>query len=296
MDDDDSVVIGDTYTDDSEYKDDKIEDGFCMSLNVQKIAPNVIMNSQKNSANLSQTTLETEQDGFQHHQISSSFNNNHELSLTPIFPRNQHTTNPNSIPLQLPLPSNVSSTTSKNINFDLSSLPIINLCDNRDNINAHNNSTTDTLNHKNIMNTNTSKGKKCRKVSNYSTVNHAHFSKHKTSHTTERLFKCPKCNRTFTRKSNLTVHLDNHSGYRRFECTVCFKRFTKQSALSQHIKIHSGQNPDKCTYSGCDKSFVTLQQLILHNMDHTGMRPYVCECNKRFRAKSLLKKDMYTQC
>ena len=246
----------------------------------------------------------------------------------------------------MPLLSNLSST---NINFDLSSLPIINLCDNRDNINSHKNSTTDTLNHKNIINVNTftSKGSRCRKVRikknfneyinyicnyhgcNYSTVNHGYFEKHKRSHTKESPFKCPKCERRFTQKSNLTTHLDTHSGYRRFECTICFKRFPKKSALSQHLKIHSGQKPHKspylrcsksfgcdhedhlkshwkinsgekhhkCTYSGYDKSFVTVPPLILHNMDHTGMRPNISEyneCNERFRAKSLLKNDIYT--
>lgn len=48
-------------------------------------------------------------------------------------------------------------------------------------------------------------------------------------------FKCPKCTRLYTRRSNLKVHFASfHIGIKRFVCPGCSKQFARRSYVRQH--------------------------------------------------------------
>lgn len=52
-------------------------------------------------------------------------------------------------------------------------------------------------------------------------------------------FKCPKCEKYFTRKVNLNGHIDSHNGNKPFECPECGKGFARKNDMVRHQKIHS---------------------------------------------------------
>ena len=254
--------------------------------------------AQKNYTNQHQTTIKMEQEQFQCNQTSSPIKNENVNRMSPSTP-----INPNSI--ELLLPSYPLSTQSININFDLSSLPYINLDDNTDSI-KHKKELSISLNRDNIINVN----KKYRRVRikkrkntnyictyhgcNYSTPLKGNIKNHSVTHSNERPFACPKCGKKFKRKQGVSRHLISHSPEKPYICPYigCNKRFRRKWNLGVHIKLHSGGKPYKCTYLGCHKSYITPGILKLHIMNHTGMRPYGCTyqgCNKRYKTNWALR-------
>ena len=47
---------------------------------------------------------------------------------------------------------------------------------------------------------------------------------------------CHFCNKSFSKKSNLTTHIANtHEGKRPFKCDICFATFAQKAHLKRHI-------------------------------------------------------------
>ncbi|KAJ9597510.1 hypothetical protein L9F63_011635, partial [Diploptera punctata] len=115
-------------------------------------------------------------------------------------------------------------------------------------------------------------------------------------------FKCPICNKSFSRKvglRHLRIHSDEkpfncfvshlriHSDEKQFECSVCKKSFTFQSSLIRHLHIHSNEKPFKC--SVCEKAFYQKEQLYSHLHTHSNEKPFKCSlCNMSFKQKGNL--------
>ena len=65
--------------------------------------------------------------------------------------------------------------------------------------------------------------------------------------------------------------------------------FGNKPKLMRHVHSHTGYKPFPCTFPGCDKGFVTKEQLKNHETTHTKSRKYKCEqCDKAFAVKSAL--------
>uniref|UniRef100_A0AAQ5ZUS4 C2H2-type domain-containing protein n=1 Tax=Amphiprion ocellaris TaxID=80972 RepID=A0AAQ5ZUS4_AMPOC len=75
-------------------------------------------------------------------------------------------------------------------------------------------------------------------------------------------------------------------------CPVCSRAFDSIKTLNRHIQCHTDDRPPhQCTV--CGKTFLTANELRLHNRYHTGERPYKCEvCGKAFIQSGYLKSHM----
>lgn len=65
--------------------------------------------------------------------------------------------------------------------------------------------------------------------------------------------------------------------------------FGNKPKLMRHVHSHTGYKPFPCLHPGCDKGFVTKEQLRNHETTHTKSRKYKCDqCGKAFAVKSAL--------
>ncbi|KAG9461753.1 hypothetical protein GDO78_015835 [Eleutherodactylus coqui] len=114
-----------------------------------------------------------------------------------------------------------------------------------------------------------------------------------SKNTTERSYKCPECQKCFTRNADLLKHQKAHRQSQSIICSDCGKTFAKNSMYIRHQRIHTGEKPFSC--SDCGKSFSVSAHLITHQRIHTGEKPFMCsDCGKSFSQKASLIKHRRT--
>ncbi|CAJ1075250.1 zinc finger protein 54-like isoform X1 [Xyrichtys novacula] len=137
------------------------------------------------------------------------------------------------------------------------------------------------------------------------------------SETNRNIFKCEICDRTFFHKGTLTHHMKTHRenfcsickqhfphrykftkhacvpphSSKSQSCELCGKAFANPSALRIHQVVHTGEKPYSCNF--CGKGFTQKGNLNAHLRIHTGERPFCClKCGKTFTQKINLKHHM----
>ncbi|XP_071526256.1 uncharacterized protein [Panulirus ornatus] len=108
-----------------------------------------------------------------------------------------------------------------------------------------------------------------------------------------RLKKCPACNKTFPRQSQLKSHLASHSEVRPFECKTCFLKFKYRRNLVEHSSIHDEMPSFIC--SVCGLTFKQKSNLLKHERTHREMSKQSFKCNfctKEYSQSSHLKTHM----
>ena len=85
---------------------------------------------------------------------------------------------------------------------------------------------------------------------------------------------CMKCNKKFSKKSNLTRHMDLlHAGRFKFYCDQCRKGFGNNIDYKKHMNKHAGIMY-RCTM--CTKTFSDERSRDYHMSIHTGVYRFIC--------------------
>ena len=61
-----------------------------------------------------------------------------------------------------------------------------------------------------------------------------YLKKHLVTHTKDKLFKCPTCEKRFTQSSSVKTHMLVHTGKKDFQCEVCKNNFSLKGTLNRH--------------------------------------------------------------
>lgn len=107
----------------------------------------------------------------------------------------------------------------------------------------------------------------------------------------QRNFICENCGKGFFSKNDVKIHMRTHTGETPYSCSVCSLRFTQISALQRHKKRHTGEKDHLCT--ACPKRFCTKEELKNHLTVHTNEKNFACPvCNVQFKYQNNLRKHV----
>ncbi|CAH4029944.1 unnamed protein product [Pieris brassicae] len=111
--------------------------------------------------------------------------------------------------------------------------------------------------------------------------NTRNLATHLESHSTDRIYSCTICQRTFKFKSGLSLHKATHEPPKK-TCEVCGKKFHIAAQYRRHFQYHANERKFEC--ETCGKRFNSSDILRVHARSHTDERPNACpECGKTFR-------------
>ncbi|XP_035715452.1 gastrula zinc finger protein XlCGF49.1-like [Folsomia candida] len=113
------------------------------------------------------------------------------------------------------------------------------------------------------------------------------------THTTQKCYKCPTCEKSFACTANLKNHhkIHQHKSTREiFQCALCPLTFISEAGIRHHTNRSHGNRVFQCTF--CDKKFKTTGGLKYHvktSHDTNASPNFPCEkCHFKFWSRSSL--------
>lgn len=112
--------------------------------------------------------------------------------------------------------------------------------------------------------------------------------KHAQSHWGEDPLQCSHCGKYCLSQSELARHKLMHEKESKLPCTLCSETLERLDSLREHyLKVHDLKGPYQC--SKCDKTHPDLKAIVKHMKTHNEERPYQCShCSKSFKQRSAL--------
>ena len=104
--------------------------------------------------------------------------------------------------------------------------------------------------------------------------------------TGQKPFKCPVCEKTYTKNSHAKSHFDIvHRGQKPFKCSMCDKTYSKKSHVRAHFeRVHEGKKLPRCRV--CSLAFNKEVDLQKHMELHNGKDSLQCfKCDATFLTK-----------
>ncbi|XP_059972108.1 myc-associated zinc finger protein-like [Mesoplodon densirostris] len=101
-----------------------------------------------------------------------------------------------------------------------------------------------------------------------------HRNRHKLSHSDEKPYQCPVCQRRFKRKDRMSYHVRSRDGavHKPYNCSHCGKSFSRPAHLNGHVRqVPSTERPFKC--EKCEAAFATKDRLRAHTVRHEEKVP-----------------------
>ena len=101
----------------------------------------------------------------------------------------------------------------------------------------------------------------------------SNLSRHKQTHRpldSQAAKQCPKCDKRYVSMPALTMHIMTHD--LKYKCPDCNKAFSRPWLLNGHMRAHTGEKPYGCAH--CGKAFADRSNLRAHMATHSAEKHY----------------------
>jgi KRAB domain-containing zinc finger protein len=124
-------------------------------------------------------------------------------------------------------------------------------------------------------------------ICGHGSVDKTRYDIHKSTHETERKFKChyAGCKAAFKHNTLFKSHIKQHEKVNTYECDLCHKHFPFYALIKRHMASSHSDSSEFRSFACeiCGKRTISAAALLKHKFAHTGERSVKCKaCPKKF--------------